>query len=156
MMETLFELRTPKDIRNEAVAANGERVHAALTGHGPWELSQRQRQLLELLRGRQGRLLAVPISELCERLGRTPRGIKADVRALVMDFRLAIVASRDGETGGYFFAVTPEERFTFSEQYIQEGRKLFARAAIIRNEFDITKLLGQSVIDASWAGKDAE
>jgi hypothetical protein len=86
-METLFETRTDADIRREAVADNEQRIHDALMGRGPWPLTERQRKLLEALRGRQGRLLAMPISDLTARLGCDPRSVKADVRELVVAFR---------------------------------------------------------------------
>lgn len=146
-MNTLFEMRTPQEMRRDAVAANEARIREALMGKGPWELSDRQRRLVELMRGRQGQLLATPSSTLEAALGCDDRAVRKEMRELVMMFRLPIVASRDAEGGGYFFAVTAEERYTFTEQYIQEGRMLFARAAIIRNEYDIVKLLGQAIID---------
>jgi len=146
-MNTLFELKTDKELRAESVSLNEGLVHAALMGKGPWELSQRQRRLVELLRGRQGASLAMPCKELEAKLTCDDRAIRSDVRSLVMDFHLPIVASRDSDTGGYFFAVTHEERVRYTEQYINEGKKLFARAAIIRNERDIAKLLGQKEIN---------
>ena len=150
-MSTLFEMKTDRELRAEAVAANGLLIHQALMGRGPYELTDRQRRLVELLRGRQGQLLATPCGNLEKALGCDDRAIRREVRELVMLFRLPIVASRDAESGGYFFAITPQERFTFTEQYIKEGRRQFARAAIIRNEFDIAKLLGQTVIDPEEA-----
>jgi len=142
-MNTLFELRTEDDLRREAVADNERRIHEALIGRGPWELTERQRKILECLRGRQGRLLAMSISELVTKMGAEPRTIKADVRELVVSFGLAIVASRDGETGGYYFAVSAEERIAGSADYVKEAVQLLRRAAIVRNETDMRKLLGQ-------------
>jgi hypothetical protein len=154
-VNTLFEMKTDKELRADAVAANELRIRAALMGRGPHEVTDRQRRLVELLRGHQGRLQAMPCAELEAKLSCDDRIIRREVRDLVMTFRLPIVASRDAESGGYFFAVTSEERFTYTRQYIQEGRQLFARAAIIRNEFDIAKLLGQTTIDPdAAAGKD--
>jgi len=148
MENTLFELRTEEDLRSEAVAANGNRIHDALMGRGPWELSERQRKLLEALRGRQGRLLALSITELVAKLDADPRSIKADVRELVINFRLPIVASRDGENGGYFFAVTAEERISGTADYVKEIIALAERVRIIRNLADLNTLFGQIAFTA--------
>jgi hypothetical protein len=145
-MNSLFELRTDDEMRREAVADNEHRIHEALLGRGPWALTERQRRLLEALRGRQGRLQAISIAELVERVGSAPREIKADMRELVVSFRLPIVASRDGETGGYYFATSAEERMTGSDDYVKEAVKLLQRAAIIRNEPDMLRWLGQQLI----------
>jgi predicted DNA-binding transcriptional regulator YafY len=144
---TLFELRTEQDIRREAVCANEAAVHAVLMGSGPWELSERQRRLLELLRGRQGRLQAVSISELAARLSVDPRSIKADVRELVVSFRLPIVASRDAEDGGYFFAVTAEESLSGTADYVKEIVALAERVRIIRKMPSVRALLGQMALE---------
>ena len=144
---TLFEVRSDDQLRREAVADNERHIHEALLGRGPWELRERQRRLLEALRGRQGRLQAMPISDLVARLGSNPRAIKADVRELVVCFGLPIVASRDGETGGYYFAVSADERFAGSEDYVKEAIKLLRRAASVRNESDMQTLLGQVALD---------
>jgi hypothetical protein len=153
-MNTLFELRTDGDMRREAVAENQRLIHLALIDKGPWPLSQRQRRILEQLRGRQGRNVAMTIDELQQKVGSDARAIKADVRELVMSFRLPIVASRDGETGGYYFATTAQERVDGSEHYIREGVKLFARAAILRNEYDLNRLMGQHGLDLRQAMKE--
>jgi hypothetical protein len=142
-MNTLFETRTDEDIRREAVADNGARVHDALVGRGPWQLSQRQRQILEALRGRQGRLQAMPISDLVIKLDSDPRSIKGDVRELVMNFRLPIVASRDSDLGGYFFATTAEERISGSADDLKQAVAMLERVRIIRNLPDLNALWGQ-------------
>jgi hypothetical protein len=144
---TLFELRSEDEIRNDAIAVNRLRIHDVISGRGPWPLTERQRRLLEVLRNRQGRLQAITIAELADRLNMGPRDIKAEVRELVVTFHLAIVASRDGETGGYFFATTAEERRTYSADYLKEAGKLILRAQIIRNELDVNVLLGQIALD---------
>jgi len=143
----LFELRSEDEIRQDAIALNRLRVHDVMTGLGPWPLNNRQRRLLEILRVRQGRLQAINIQELVNRMAIAPRQIKADVRELVVTFKLAIVASRDSETGGYFFALTAEERRNGSADYLKEAGKLIRRAQIIRNELDVNVLLGQIALD---------
>jgi hypothetical protein len=150
-MQTLFELRTDDDLRRDAVADNERHIHEVLLGHGPWALTERQRKILECLRGRQGRLLAMPIGDLVAKLAVDPRSIKADVRELVVTFGLAIVASRDGETGGYYFAVSAEERVAGTADYLKEAVKLIRRAAVIRNETDMQTLLGQVALDLRQA-----
>lgn len=147
-MNTLFEMQSEDDLRRHAIAENQTNVHRILIGEGPWALSERQRKILECLRGRQGRALAMTIAELQEKVGGGPREIKADVRDLVMSFRLAIVASRDGADGGYYFATTTQERVEGSENYLQEAIKLLQRVAIIRNQPDILRGLGQQLLDA--------
>jgi hypothetical protein len=146
-MDTLFELQTDADLRRDAVADNERRIHDALTGRGPWELTDRQRKLLECLRGRQGRRLAMPISDLVDKVKTDPRAIKADVRELVMSFRLPIVASRDADDGGYFFAVTAEERISGTGDYVKEIVALAERVRIIRNLHDLKALFGQIAND---------
>jgi hypothetical protein len=89
----------------------------------------------------------MPISDLVAKLGADPRTIKADVRELVVTFGLTIVASRDGETGGYYFAVSAEERIAGSADYVKEAVKLLRRAAIICNETDMQILLGQVALN---------
>ena len=143
----LFEMRSDDTVREDAIALNRIRIHDVICGRGPWELSERQRRLLEVIRSRQGRLHAISIAELEQRLNIGPREIKADVRELVVTFKLAIVASRDAETGGYFFATTAEERHNGSADYLKEACKLIRRAQIIRNEFDVNVLLGQIALD---------
>jgi hypothetical protein len=142
-MNTLFETRTDDEMRREAVADNASRIHDAILGRGAWELSERQRRILELLRGRQGRLLALSIGDLVITLDSDPRSIKADVRELVMSFRLPIVASRDSEAGGYFFATTAEERISGTADYVKEIIALAERVRIIRNLPDLSALWGQ-------------
>lgn len=144
---TLFELRDEDAIRQDAIALNRQRIHDVICGNAPWPLSDRQRRVLEILRHRQGHLQAITIAELMERVGTTPREIKADVRELVVTFRLAIVASRIADAGGYFFATTAEERHTYSADYLKEAGKLIRRAQIIRNELDVNVLLGQIALD---------
>lgn len=146
-MNTLFETRTGAEIRRDAIHANEQLISRALRGSAGWELTDRQRRLVELLRFRQGRTLAMPSAELEAALDCDDRAIRGLVRDLVMSFHLPIVASRDADCNGFFFAVTAEERVRYTEQYIQEGRKLFARAAIIRNRYDLVELLGQHGID---------
>ena len=146
-MNMLFELRTDEAIRRQAVSENERQIHDALIGRGPWQLTERQRRLLECLRGRQGRIQAISIAELVERNGSAPREIKADVRELVINFRLAIVASRDGDTGGYYFATSADERITGSQDYLKEALKLLHRVAILRNDQDMMHWLGQRQIE---------
>lgn len=144
---TLFELRDEGTIREEAIALNRLRIHDVIAGRGPWQLTERQRRLLEILRNKQGHLQAITIAELEQRLSIEPRQIKADVRELVVTFRLAIVASRLADAGGYFFATTADERHTYSADYLKEAGKLILRAQIIRNELDVNVLLGQIALD---------
>jgi hypothetical protein len=143
MNGSLFETRTDAEIRREAIAANDLRIHQVLMGGGPWELSERQRKLLDCLRARQGRLHAISISELTEKTGMDPRSIKSEVRNLVISFGLAIVSSRDCEDGGYYFATTAEERIAGTADYVKEIRALAERTRIIRNVHDMRTLLGQ-------------
>jgi hypothetical protein len=89
----------------------------------------------------------MPISDLVEKLKTDPRTVKADVRELVVTFHLPIVASRDADDGGYFFAVTAEERISGTADYLKEAVKLIRRAAIIRTETDMQTLLGQVALD---------
>ncbi len=147
-MNTLFEIRTDEDLRREAVAANELRIHEVLIGRGPWEPSERQRRVIECLRGRQGRNLAMPIGDLVAKLGITPREIKQIVRDLVMGFGLAIVASRDSEDGGYFFAVTAEERISGTADYVKEIVALAERVRIIRNLPTLGELYGQLLLES--------
>jgi hypothetical protein len=146
-MNTLFETRSDEDIRREAIADNGQRVHDALMDRGPWPLSQRQRRILEALRGRQGRLQAMPIAELEHRAGGDARSIKADVRDLVTSFHLPIVASRNSDAGGYFFATTAEERISGTADYVKEIIALAERVRVVRNLPDLNALWGQLAID---------
>lgn len=143
MNGTLFEVRSDEELRRDAVADNQRRIHDALMGRGPCELTERQRRLLEWLRGRQGRLQAISIAEIVARVGSGPREIKADVRDLVVTFGLPIVASRDGEAGGYFFAVTAEERISGTADYLKEITALAERVRVIRNLHDLRTLFGQ-------------
>jgi hypothetical protein len=145
-VETLKE-----DLRREAIADNQARVHAALLDQGPWPLSPPQRKILECLRYRQGRLQAMSIDELQQRIGSCARTIKQHVRYLVVDYRLPIVASRDSESGGYYFAVTAEERIAGSAAYVQEIVALGRRVAIIRNETDMNILWGQIALESKGA-----
>lgn len=142
-MDTLFELRDEKQIRDQAIEENRRRIHDVIMGKGPWPLNERQARLLEILRWRQGRAHAIGIAELMPRLKCGAREIKEAVRELVVTFRLPIVASRDAEGGGYFFATTAEERMTGSSDYLKEAAKLIQRALIIRSDQDVKVLLGQ-------------
>ena len=143
MIGTLFETRTDEEQRRDAVGDNERRIHDALMGRAPCELTEPQRRLLECLRGRQGRLQAMSIAEIIARVGSTQRGIKADVRELVITFSLPIVASRDGDDGGYFFAVTAEERISGTADYVKEIVALAERIRVIRNLHDLRALFGQ-------------
>lgn len=153
MTASLFETRIDAEIRRDAVADNERRVHEALMGRGTAELSPRQRRLLEYLRGRQGRLQAISIGELKEKLiCADTRSIKADVRDLVCTFRLPIVSSRDSEDGGYFFATTAEERISGTADYVKEIRALAERTAVIRNVHDMRTLFGQLASELETSG----
>jgi hypothetical protein len=143
MIGTLFETRTDEEQRRDAVGDNERRIHDALMGRCPCELTERQRRLLECLRGRQGRLQAMSIADVMARVGSGPREIKADVRELVVTFGMPIVASRDGEAGGYFFAVTAEERISGTADYVKEIVALAERIRVIRNLHDLRALFGQ-------------
>ena len=142
-MNTLFEIRTDEDMRRDAVEDIDRRVHDALMGRGPWPLTESQRRLLEMLRFRRGRTRALSIDELMVRVGSNPRAIKKDIRELVIAFKLPIVASRDGETGGYYFPVTAEERLEGTADYIKEIVALAERVRIIRSLPDLGALYGQ-------------
>ena len=155
-MTTLFELRTDVDIRREAVAENERRIHDAQMGLGPWELTPRQRVLLDLLRGRQGRLQAITIQELTARTGADPRSIKADVRELVVGFKLAIVASRDSDSGGYYFATTAQERIAGSADYVKEIIALAERTRVVRNLPDLSALFGQISLELNQPSKEPQ
>jgi predicted transcriptional regulator len=143
MNGTLFETRTDEELRRDAVGDNQRRVHDALMGNCSCELTPRQRRVLECLRGRQGKLQAMSIAEVIARVGGGRRDIKADVRALVVTFGLPIVASRDGDDGGYFFAVTAEERISGTADYVKEIVALAQRIRVIRNLHDLRALFGQ-------------
>lgn len=154
MTGDLFEIRTDAEIRRDAVNANERRIHDVLMGRGMCELSERQRKLLESLRGHQGRLQAISIAELAARVGGSPREIKSDVRELVVTFSLAIVASRDSEDGGYFFATTAEERISGTADYVKEIIALAERTRVIRNLHDLRTLFGQ-ISNELEIGKEA-
>lgn len=143
MIGTLFETRSDEEVRRDAVAQNQIRIHDVLMGRSACELTERQRRLLECLRGRQGKLQAMSIAEAIARVGGTPRDIKADVRELVVTFGMPIVASRDGDAGGYFFAVTAEERISGTADYVKEIVALAERIRVIRNLHDLRALFGQ-------------
>jgi hypothetical protein len=143
MIGTLFETRSDEEVRRDAVAQNQLRIHDVLMGRATCELTERQRRLLECLRGRQGRLQAMTIAEVIARVGSGPREIKADVRELVVTFGMPIVASRDGDAGGYFFAVTAEERISGTADYVKEIVALAERIRVIRNLHDLRALFGQ-------------
>jgi hypothetical protein len=155
-MNTLFELRTDEDLRREAIADNANRVHDVLRGLGPWPLSERQRKLLECLRGKQGRHLAMTIDELMQRVGSCERKIKSDIRELVTVFKLPIVASRNAETGGYYFPVTAEERIAGTADYIKEIVALAERVRIIRGVADLSTLYGQLPIKLSHSERTSD
>jgi hypothetical protein len=141
MIGTLFETRSDEEVRRDAVAQNQLRIHDVLMGRATCELTERR--LLECLRGRQGRLQAMTIAEVIARVGSGPREIKADVRELVVTFGMPIVASRDGDAGGYFFAVTAEERISGTADYVKEIVALAERIRVIRNLHDLRALFGQ-------------
>lgn len=143
MNASLFETRTDEELRRDAIHINELRTHDVLMGRGVAELTDRQRRLLECVRGRQGRLQAITISEIMARIGSSPREIKADVRELVVSFGLPIVASRDSDDGGYFFATTGEERIAGTADYVKEIRALAERTRVIRNLHDLRALFGQ-------------
>jgi hypothetical protein len=143
MIGTLFETRSDEEVRRDAVAQNQIRIHDVLMGRSACELTERQRRLLECLRGRQGKLQAMSIAEAIARVGGTPRDIKADVRELVVTFGMPIVASRDGEAGGYFFATTADERIAGTADYVKEIVALAERIRVIRNLHDLRALFGQ-------------
>ena len=156
MTSSLFETRTDAEIRRDAVADNERRAHNALMGLGPLELTARQRRLLENLRGKQGRLQAISIGELVQKLSTDARSIKADVRDLVCTHRLPIVSSRDSEDGGYFFATTAEERISGTADYVKEIRALAERTAVIRNVHDMRTLFGQLASELESSGGIAD
>jgi hypothetical protein len=150
-MNTLFETRTDADLRREAVADNERRIHAALMDKGPWPLKETQRKVLECLRMRQGRLQAMTMDEIGERTGQSRRVIRQNIRSLVVDFRLPIVASCDSDTGGYYFATSAEERFAGTSDLRKEAVGLLQRMGVILNESDMGALLGQLALEAKGA-----
>lgn len=83
-------------------------IQSVLNDGGPWQLSPKHRDLLQLLRPHKGRAQARPISAIAERLGMSERDVKAAVKSLVEDFGLPIGASRQ-EPHGYFFIVSADD-----------------------------------------------
>lgn len=142
-LDTLFELRNEDTIREEAIALNRLRIHDVVAGRGPWQLSTRQRRLIEILRFHQGRIQAISSADLEQRLQTDDRAIRAEVRELVVSFKLPIVATLDAEKSGYFFATTAQERIDGARLYIQQATKLLRRAQIILNERDMGVIFGQ-------------
>jgi hypothetical protein len=146
-MNTLFEMRSEEEIRREELHRNDQAILDVLCGKGPWPLNNNERRLLELMRTRQGRQKVMTIGELGEQLRATPREVKNIVRTLVVAFHLPIVASRDAETGGYYFATTLQERIEGSAPYVQEALALLERVKVIRGAASMKALLGQLALD---------
>jgi hypothetical protein len=72
------------------------------------EISAEARELLVILQKHMGLSNAIWISRLAERLGLSPREVKAAARELVVKLKLPVVGSRQAPYG-YYLAINAEE-----------------------------------------------
>jgi hypothetical protein len=101
---------------------------------GPFKmrLSANEAAVLAGIRYHRGSGNAVTIAELAQRTKLQDREIKAIVRALRINFRLPIGASKNSASGGYFLVLTAEDLRLAMKSPLDQ----------IRAELDVVRALG--------------
>jgi len=143
----LFETRSAEEMRRDRMDQVDRQVMDVLCGRSRFPVSDRQIDLLRILRSKYGMGRAVQIGELAERININPRTIKEEIRGLVVDHQLPIGASRDGERGGYYLITTPEEAAAATADYKKEIVALARRVRVLEGQKGINELLGQLRIE---------
>lgn len=143
----LFETRTPQEIRAEQEERIDKQILDVLCDRGPGPITQRQRDILHLLRYRRGCARAIQIGEMAEKLKTTPRQIKEDIADLSIRFRLPIGSSRDAESGGYYLCITQEERIATATPHIHQAMAHLRRANVVLDPKEMSELMGQLLLD---------
>lgn len=92
-------------------------------------LEHREREVLRLLRYRRGLANAMPLREIEEKAGLSPREIKETVRALRLNFHLPIGSSKSGTAGGYYLIVSAEDMAAWVKDFTDQIR---AQAEVLR------------------------
>jgi hypothetical protein len=115
----------------------------AICGRLPYQVSERQRQMLHILRSRRGLARAIPIDELAKRLLISPRQIKEEIADLTVRFRIPIGSSRDPATAGYYLTMTHQECIDSAAPHIHQALAHFRRAQVLLDAHDLNELLGQ-------------
>ncbi len=69
-----------------------------------------EHKVLQLLRYRRGAAHVIPIRDLEQKTGLTPRQIKQAVRSLRLSYRLPIGSSKSVAGGGYYVMISAEDR----------------------------------------------
>jgi hypothetical protein len=129
---------------NDHSAEVDELVAEVLAGRrGPgWPLPIEAEKLLRALRQARGMKNARPIRELAPLLDLGEREIKEAARTLVVEFGIPLVGSRR-EHGGYYLAVTTEERVSAATTLKHEIRALARRVRALEGHQAMLEYLGQ-------------
>ena len=143
MFGTLFETQADRDTeaRMRAVQHAYDVIRGDLPA-GP-KPSRRQTELLRIVVERQGRVKAIAVGELAERLRCTPRDVKGDVRDLRLLFRVRIGSSRDAENGGCYLITTKDEALDTARPFVKQAQAEFAVAKAILEPHEMKELEGQ-------------
>lgn len=126
----------------------GIRIQQAMEGQGPYPLSDEQRTILRALWHCKGRERALPLSDLRARLTVehkhtvSGRRIKNFIRALVVDFKIRVCASRQAPYG-YYLPTQHEEICDTSLIYEHEVEELTRRVVSLRGKTFAAEMLEQ-------------
>lgn len=130
-MSTLFA-SLPEQRAADLDCTIGHLLRGRAGGPFRMRLSAEEAAVLAGIRYHRGSANAVTIRDLQERTKLQDRAIKGCVRALRINFRLPIGASKDPATGGYFLVITPEDLALAMKSPLDQ----------IRAELDVVRALG--------------
>lgn len=129
-----------------------QRITSLLYGQGAGlfsqELNAPERAVLKALRYHTSSSNPITIRSLSEKTELNARDVKDIVRRLRLGFGLPIGANRSGETGGYYFILTDEDRRLFKAQFMRQiTAELEVMRAVVGVE-ETRELLGQLTLEA--------
>lgn len=111
----------------------------------PLDRSQQERRVMDLLRGRRGRMLAIGKAELASQTGIHERTIRDIIKHLI-EAHGEPIGSTSGEPHGYYLIGTPDEQahaeHELRHRIIELARRL---ACLRRNQPD--EVLGQLLLE---------
>ncbi|HEX4039043.1 MAG TPA: hypothetical protein VHX37_13365 [Acidobacteriaceae bacterium] len=143
-MSTLFA-NLPEQRAVDLDCSIGHLLRGRVGGPFKTRLTEDEAAVLTGIRYHRGTANAITIAALRERTKLGEREIKAIVRALRINFRLPIGASKNSSTGGYFLVLTPEDLALAMKSPLDQIR---AELAVVRAlGGDTREILGQLTLE---------
>lgn len=143
MTDTLFD----HQLQPRADFQADREIMALISGHGTGRfgehLSAEESAVLKIVRFHTSSANPITIRALRERTKLSERQIKDCVRTLRLNFRVAIGSSRNGERGGYFLILTPEDMSIFLSSAMRQIQAELEVVRAIAGPERVAELLGQ-------------